>query len=228
MEKVESNSLFNKYVIETKILELFSNDMHNKMDLFYFKKGDVLINEGECSDYLFFLVSGKMKVFSHSSSGKIMFVSHFKSLQVLGETCSLWKKPPTATVQATTNGYCIGISLRRYRELLLNDIKFLRYTCMNLGERLSYMNSNTCITMFDSLESRLASFILKNSKDNVFHYNLTECAELLCTSYRHLLRVLNTLCSNGKLNKTGKYYKILDEDYFIKIASSSYDANSSI
>lgn len=228
MEKVESNSLFNKYVIETKILELFSNDMHNKMDLFYFKKGDVLINEGECSDYLFFLVSGKMKVFSHSSSGKIMFVSHFKSLQVLGETCSLWKKPPTATVQATTNGYCIGISLKRYRELLLNDIKFLRYTCMNLGERLSYMNSNTCITMFDSLESRLASFILKNSKDNVFHYNLTECAELLCTSYRHLLRVLNTLCSNGKLNKTGKYYKILDEDYFIKIASSSYDANSSI
>lgn len=228
MEKVESNSLFNKYVIETKILEIFSNDMHNKMDLFHFKKGDILINEGECSDYLFFLVSGKMKVFSHSSSGKIMFVSHFKSLQVLGETCSLWKKPPTATVQATTNGYCIGISLRRYRELLLNDIKFLRYTCMNLGERLSYMNSNTCITMFDSLESRLASFILKNSKDNVFHYNLTECAELLCTSYRHLLRVLNTLCSNGKLNKTGKYYKILDEDYFIKIASSSYDANSSI
>jgi CRP/FNR family transcriptional regulator, putaive post-exponential-phase nitrogen-starvation regulator len=225
MQKVDSKSLFNKYVRESNILELFSNDMSNKMDLFYFKKGDILINEGECSDYLFFLVSGKMKVFSHSTSGKVMFVSHFKSLQILGETCSLWRKPPTASVQATTNGYCIGISLARYRDMLLNDIKFLRYTCMNLGERLSYMNNNTCITMFDSLESRLASFILRNSEDNVFHYNLTECAELLCTSYRHLLRVLNTLCNNGKLNKTGKYYKILDKDYFIEIASSSYDAN---
>lgn len=226
MEKIESNSLFNKYVSETNILDIFSNDMIDKMDFFHFKKGDILINEGECSDYLFFLVSGKMKVFSHSSSGKVMFVSHFKSLQILGETCSLWQKTPTASVQATTNGYCIGISLIRYRELLLNDVKFLRYTCMNLGERLSYMNSNTCITMFDSLENRLASFILKNSKDKIFHYNLTECSELLCTSYRHLLRVLNTLCNNGKLSKTGKYYKILDEDYFIAIASDSYDVNS--
>lgn len=226
MEKVVSKSLFNKYLNESNVLELFSHDMSNCMDLFSFKKGDVLITEGECSDYIYFLVNGNMKVFSHSTSGKVMFVSHFKSLEVLGETCSLWSKPPTASVQATTNGYCLGISLARYRETLLNDVKFLRYTCMNLGERLSEMNSNTCITMFDSLESRLASFILKNSKDNIFHYNLTECAELLCTSYRHLLRVLNTFCNNGKLNKTGKYYKILDKNYFIEIASNSHDIHS--
>ena len=69
MKKVENNSLFNKYVSETKILEIFSHDMSNKMDLFSFKKGDILITEGECSDYLFILVSGKMKVFSNSSSG---------------------------------------------------------------------------------------------------------------------------------------------------------------
>lgn len=226
MKKVVSKSLFNKYLNESNVLELFSHDMSNCMDLFSFKKGDVLITEGECSDYIYFLVNGNMKVFSHSTSGKVMFVSHFKSLEVLGETCSLWNKPPTASVQATTNGYCLGISLARYRETLLNDVKFLRYTCMNLGERLSEMNSNTCITMFDSLESRLASFILKNSKDNIFHYNLTECAELLCTSYRHLLRVLNTFCNNGKLNKTGKYYKILDKNYFIEIASNSHDIHS--
>lgn len=221
MEKIENIPLFNKFLLESNILELFSNDMTSKMDFFSFKKGDILINEGECSDYLFFLVSGIMKVFSHSSSGKVMFVSHFKSFQILGESCSLWNKPPTATVKATTNGYCIGISLAKHRDTLLNDIKFLRYTCMSLGERLSEMNSYTCITMFDSLESRLASFILKNSKDNIFHYNLTECAELLCTSYRHLLRVLNTFCNNNKLDKKGKYYKILDEAYFIEIASNS-------
>lgn len=221
MERIENTSLFNKFLLESNILELFSNDMTSKMDFFSFKKGDILINEGECSDYLFFLVSGKMKVYSHSSSGKVMFVSHFNSLQILGEARSLWNKAPTASVKATTDGYCIGISLIRHRETLLNDVKFLRYTCMSLAERLSDMNSNTCITMFDSLESRLASFILKTSKDNIFHYNLTECAELLCTSYRHLLRVLNTFCNNNKLDKRGKYYKILDEAYFIEISSNS-------
>ena len=78
--------------------------------------------------------------------------------------------------------------------------------------------------MFEALESRLASFILKNSKDNIFHYNLTECAELLCTSYRHLLRVLNSFCTNNKLSKNGKYYEIIDRSYFEKISSNSHDA----
>lgn len=226
MKKIENKALFNKYLSESNILSIFSNEMTDKLHLFSFKKGDLLINEGECSDYLFFLVNGKTKIFSHSSSGKILFVSHFNSLQVLGETCSLWGKSPTASVKAITNCYCFGISLNIYRETLLNDVKFLRYICLSLGERLSEMTSNTCITVFESLESRLASFILNNSKDNLFSYNLTECSELLCTSYRHLLRVLNTFCINGKLNKKGKIYEILDKSYFEEISSTSKNIDS--
>ena len=107
----------------------------------------------------------------------------------------------------------------KHRNILLNDINFLRYTCKNLGERLSYMNNNTCINLYDSLESRLASFILRREKDGIFSYNLTECAELLCTSYRHLLRVINSFCASGKLEKNKKSYKILDRGFFEKISS---------
>lgn len=220
MEKVENKTLLNKYTNETGILNIFSHDMSANIELFSFNKGEFLINEGESSNYLFFLVNGKVKVFSHSSSGKVMFVSHFHSFEVLGETCSLWEKPPTASVKAINKVYCIGISMINHRETLLNDLLFLRYTCLSLAERLSSMTSSTCITLFDSLESRLASFILKNAKEDVFYYNLTECAELLCTSYRHLLRVINSFCSTGKLEKNGKYYKIIDEKYLSKIASN--------
>ena len=41
----------------------------------------------------------------------------------------------------------------KYRDLLLNDVIFLRYICQNLGERLSYMNNTTCINLYESLES---------------------------------------------------------------------------
>ena len=168
---VKNKDLLDKYISTTGISRLFSQDISNLLELFSLEKGDFLINEGECSDYLFFLVNGKLKVFSHSTSGKIMSLSLFNSFQIIGETCSLWNKPPTASVQATCKTYCIGISMQ-YRDLLLNDIVFLRYICQNLGDKLSYMNNNTCINLYESLESRLASF------------NLTECAELLCTSYR--------------------------------------------
>ena len=221
MINVKNQELLDKYVNNTGISELFSQDISNLLELFSLNKGDFLINEGECSDYLYFLVSGKLKVFSHSTSGKIMSITLFNSFEIVGETCSLWNKPPTASVQATSKAYCIGISMK-YRDLLLNDVIFLRYICQNLGERLSYMNNTTCINLYESLESRLASFILKTEKDGIFSYNLTECAELLCTSYRHLLRIINLFCSTNKLVKNGKFYKIIDRSYLEKVSSNSF------
>lgn len=220
MINVKNKSLLDKYVNNTGISKLFSQDINNYLELFSLNKGDFLISEGECSDYLYFLVSGKLKVFSHSTSGKIMSLTLFNSFEIIGETCSLWNKPPTASVQAASKAYCIGISMK-YRDLLLNDIIFLRYICQNLGERLSYMNNTTCINLYESLESRLASFILKTEKDGVFSYNLTECAELLCTSYRHLLRIINLFCSTNKLAKNGKCYEIIDRNYLERVSSNS-------
>lgn len=220
MINVKNQELLDKYVDNTGISKLFSQDITNLLELFSLNKGDFLINEGECSDYLYFLVSGKLKVFSHSTSGKIMYLTLFNSFEIVGETCSLWNKPPTASVQASSKAYCIGISMK-YRDLLLNDVIFLRYICQNLGERLSYMNNTTCINLYESLESRLASFILKTEKDGIFSYNLTECAELLCTSYRHLLRIINLFCSTNKLIKNGKCYKIIDRSYLEKVSSNS-------
>ena len=221
MINVKNQELLGGYVNNTGISKLFSQDISNLLELFSLNKGDFLINEGECSDYLYFLVSGKLKVFSHSTSGKIMSLTLFNSFEIVGETCSLWNKPPTASVQATSKAYCIGISMK-YRDLLLNDVIFLRYICQNLGERLSYMNNTTCINLYESLESRLASFILKTEKDGIFSYNLTECAELLCTSYRHLLRIINLFCSTNKLVKNGKFYKIIDRSYLEKVSSNSF------
>jgi len=220
MINVKNQELLDKYVDNTGISKLFSQDITNLLELFSLNKGDFLINEGECSDYLYFLVSGKLKVFSHSTSGKIMSLTLFNSFEIVGETCSLWNKPPTASVQATSKAYCIGISMK-YRDLILNDVIFLRYICQNLGERLSYMNNTTCINLYESLESRLASFILKTEKNGIFSYNLTECAELLCTSYRHLLRIINLFCSTNKLIKNGKCYKIIDRSYLEKVSSNS-------
>ncbi|WP_300855249.1 cyclic nucleotide-binding domain-containing protein [uncultured Clostridium sp.] len=222
MINVKNKGLLNKYINNTGISKLFSQDMSTLLELFSLNKGDFLINEGECSDYLYFLVSGKLKVFSHSTSGKIMSLNLFNSFEIIGETGSLWNNPPTASVQASSKAYCIGISMK-HRDILLNDVIFLRYICKNLGERLSYMNNTTCINLYEPLENRLASFILKTEENGVFSYNLTECAELLCASYRHLLRVINLFCSTNKLIKEGKSYKILDRDYLESISHYSLD-----
>lgn len=222
MIKENNDVLLKTYINNTGIANLFSKDMTPYFELFSLAKGDYLITEGQCSEYLYFLVNGKVKVFSHSTSGKVMSLNHFNSFEIIGEACSLWDKPPTASVQSTSKAYCLGISMK-YKEIILNDVTFLRYMCQNLGERLSYMNNNTCINLYDPLESRLAYFILKTEKDNIFSYNLTECSELLCASYRHLLRVINSFCNSNILSKSGKSYRIINKDFLQKVASNSLD-----
>ena len=54
MAKVKNKALLDEYINSTGITKLFSQNISKYLDLFSFKKGDFLINEGECSEYLFF------------------------------------------------------------------------------------------------------------------------------------------------------------------------------
>lgn len=69
----------------------------------------------------------------------------------------------------------------------------------------------------------MASYILSNKEKNTFKENLTETAELLGASYRHLLRTLNSLCSKSIIKKTKNYYEIIDEEVLRGLAEDLYE-----
>lgn len=55
-----------------------------------------------------------------------------------------------------------------------------------------------------------------------FHENLTEIAELLGTSYRHLLRTLSELTEKNILRKEGSSYFVTDEETLMELSSDLY------
>jgi CRP/FNR family transcriptional regulator, putaive post-exponential-phase nitrogen-starvation regulator len=55
-----------------------------------------------------------------------------------------------------------------------------------------------------------------------FHENLTEIAELLGTSYRHLLRTLSELCDKDILKKEGSSYIVTDEKTLMELSADLY------
>jgi hypothetical protein len=58
--------------------------------------------------------------------------------------------------------------------------------------------------------------------DGYFEESKTVLSEILGTSYRHLLRTLDSLCAKGVLGKEGKGYSILDEDALTSIGEDYY------
>ncbi|PFD89043.1 hypothetical protein CN288_28095, partial [Bacillus sp. AFS023182] len=56
----------------------------------------------------------------------------------------------------------------------------------------------------------------------IFNGNLTETSELLGTSYRHLLRTLNTLCDKSVIRKNNGYFEVINIGLLKQLAADVY------
>ena len=64
--------------------------------------------------------------------------------------------------------------------------------------------------------------IINNKEALLFNENLTEIAELLGTSYRHLLRTLNNLRDKGAIIKSNSGYIIENKNILSMLAADLY------
>lgn len=230
MTKVNNPKIMDGYILEYNIDEIFTEDMRSFMELILFKKGEYICRENEDINYIFFFLKGKAKVYITLGNGKSLLLYFYQDFKVLGDLELINYQSATSNVQAIEDTYCIGIPLEKARERLLKDTKFLRYICSSLGEKLKRCSKNSSINLLYPLENRLASYILATGK-NInrngekiirFDENLTEIAEILGTSYRHLLRTLNNLQLKGALAKEDSGFKVIDESILTKLASDVY------
>ena len=144
---------------------------------------------------------------------------------LVGEASSLFGKPPAFHVKAMSDVLCIAINLNRYRTDLLNDLTFVRNVCELLASKINN-EGRYSTTLLDPLEVRLAQFILLNSSSHLFTLQLTDCADALNTSYRHLLRIMKQLGDLNILSKQHNCYYIHDRDALSKIASGELTLDS--
>lgn len=218
-----------KYISKYKINDIFTKDMDPLIELFFFKKNEHICREDEEINYLFFLVKGKAKVYTTLSNGKSLLLCFYDEFKLLGDVEIINLENASSNVQVIEDTYCLAISLKNVKLYLLNDAKFLRFICSSLGGKLNRCSKNSSINLLYPLENRLASYILATGEriDNneeiiKFNENLTEIAELLGTSYRHLLRTLNNLSCKGAIRKKSNYFQVLDEKILKKLAADLY------
>ena len=113
------------------------------------------------------------------------------------------------------------------RKELTKDRKFLKFTCESLAEKLAAVSMNSSINLLYPLENRLASYInesLTNDEELYidFDENLVNIAELLGSSYRHLLRTFNALCKKGVIEKYDGKYKVINKMLLKDLAGDLY------
>jgi len=237
MIKVSNHKKMNGYIEKYNIDNMFSMDMKPFMELVLFKKNEYICRENEYIQYFFLFVEGKAKVYITLSNGKSLLICFDKEFQTVGEMEVINSEAAATNIQVLQDTYCIAIPMEQARAYLLEDTKFLRFIGDSLGKKLDRNLKNSSINLLYPLEKRLASYILATGEEVYgagespgdsgkriirFRENLTEIAEMLGTSYRHLLRTLNSLCSKGVLMKKDNYFELINQEFLRKLAADLY------
>ncbi len=194
-----------------------------------YRDKEIIINEGMKMEYLFILVKGVMRISRSTTEGNELILSFNKSGSIIGDVeISLGSTLSTATMIAQGNCECIGLPLYGYAEKVRGNITFMCNIARQLAEKiLSRNDANIIITLYP-VEGRLCTYILQTSVDGVFSGLLTETAKMIAASYRQLLRVMSSLCSDGIIKKTKRGYEIIDRERLEEKSAAGFhwDLNS--
>lgn len=191
-----------------------------------YMQDEFLSHAGEPINFLYFVISGKAKVFISLSSGKQLLLAYFTSKGIIGDIELMTNRPTNyTTVQAVTDFNCIALPLSIYAKELKNNNFFINYVAQELAEKLTQRVINGAITTLQPLEARLCAYITQTANNNLFQETLTEVAVVVGGSYRHLLRCLDKLCSKGVLKKESSGYRIMNKAALDKCAGDLYVLN---
>lgn len=176
-----------------------------------YQKGEMLCEQGELMDALLLTTAGKIKVFTAAANGKTLLHCVNEPGKIIGEVEFITGGFASSGVSAVTEVQCIAIPFDRYREELMTNVAFLNRICSTMAEIITETSENGASNILYPFETRLCAYIWSAQENGRFSQKLTELAEFLGTSYRHLLRTLEALCAKGILKKTDHTFIIVNE-----------------
>ncbi len=123
----------------------------------------ILFSQGEPSDHLFLVRSGRLRVFVVSTHGEELVLSVSGPGAALGELSLLDREPRSATVEALEAAELIAVPGDDARELLETNPAALRAVAVALAAGMRRLSGTAADLVFLDLPRRLAKLLLAES-----------------------------------------------------------------
>lgn len=208
---------------------IFSREVLEAMELRRYTHGETLCSVGDRLNGLLVLIEGKLKIHTLLPNGKSMLMRFARPVSVIGDVELMNEYPVKNQVEAV--GDCL--LLHAGRKLLLGEMEsnpaFLRFLVGELSHKLYTLGQSSAINLLYPVENRFASYLLSLMTDNeggkrreeLSTSSMTETAEMLGTSYRHLNRVVRRFAEEGIIERRRGRLIVLDEARLTDLASGN-------
>ncbi|PFX60323.1 hypothetical protein COL36_13665 [Bacillus wiedmannii] len=219
--KMENRSdLIIHYLKTNKMLEIFSEIDTAYFQVNHFDKGKFICNIDDAMDRLYFVVKGKVKVYTITPEGKKLILRFINPLAVVGDIELIQNSKAHNVVEACSDVIAISISHAVIRNKLLHDPIFMNFLLENIANTLKISTRFTALNLLYPVEVRVASYLLSISTDsngNMYKKDLdatsiSSIADFIGVSYRHVIRVLQKFYKEKLIEK--RNVVIVIKDFF--------------
>lgn len=173
--------------------------------------GERIISAGETCGRLFIVTQGRAKVGVTAPNGKDLILCFYLSDGLMGDL-EMFCGAETNTTSVTAAGalHCIAIPVASNFAYLDGNLAFTKIAASELAKKLLRSSNSVVESTLYTAEIRLCRHILAASDSGCFRDTMTNTAHSIGVSYRHLYRMMGSLCREGLLKKTDAGYRILD------------------
>ncbi|WP_142293543.1 Crp/Fnr family transcriptional regulator [Bacillus sp. K2I17] len=208
------------YLKTNKMVEIFSEIDTAYFQVNHFEKGELICNIDDAMDRLYFVVKGKVKVYTITPEGKKLILRFINPLAVVGDIELIQNSKAHNVVEACSDVIVISISHAVIRNKLLHDPIFMNFLLENIANTLKISTRFTALNLLYPVEVRVASYLLSISTDsngNMYKKDLdatsiSSIADFIGVSYRHVIRVLQKFYKEKLIEK--KNGVIVIKDFF--------------
>ncbi|GIP18567.1 catabolite gene activator protein [Paenibacillus montaniterrae] len=199
-----------QWLEQFELQSLFHEQTCAQMIIHRLKSGETLIQSGDQLNMLYVLVEGKLKISMTLPNGRSLLLRFCYPVSMIGDVELVNKELANCTVEAVSEATLIAVPHRVLQEREMNNPTFLVYLLDQVCHKLNTISLSASVNLLTSVESRFASYLLSISQNQPYlHFKrgelettkLTEIAELLGTSYRHLNRVMKKFIEQGLIER---------------------------
>lgn len=227
MKEVLNFELIHQLVKMHGLDEVLDDTVLAELRLLEAEKGEMICEKGERPERLYFLVQGKLKIFTTLPNGKSLLLRFGTPLSLVGDLELVNGKEASNSVQSVNHSLLLAVSYRAIQNSYTKNPNFLHFMLSQVTHKLYTFSNLSSLNMLCPVESRFASYLLSTLDENtttseeVLTSTLTELADLLGTSYRHLNRVIQDLCNRDIIRKVRRKIFIQNVEELREIAGGN-------
>ncbi|WP_025848091.1 Crp/Fnr family transcriptional regulator [Paenibacillus ehimensis] len=205
MKEIQDREQLKHYLRAFQLESVFHEPLRPHLSLYGFEPGDLICTQGQAAEYLYVLVHGKLKIYTTSSEGKTLVLSFKTPLEVIGDVEYVRGTPILNTVEAVTSVCMIGVHYRWLHNYGKDHAPLLQFLLEIITQKFYVKSNSLSFNLMHPVEVRLASYLLsvtsEESDSRLEGVSLSDAANFIGTSYRHLNRVIRQFCIQGLVER---------------------------